>query len=80
MCLAIPGKVLTITDEARFARVGIVDFGGVRKEINLSCVPEAQPGDYILAHVGLAISLIDEVEAQRVLSYLDEISELEEHP
>jgi hydrogenase expression/formation protein HypC len=80
MCLAIPGKVLHIIEEAPLARVGMVDFGGVRKEINLSFVPEAQPGDYILAHVGLAISLIDEDEAQRVFTYLDEISKLEASP
>ncbi len=77
MCLAIPGRVLNIIDEAPLARVGMVDFGGVHKEINLTCVPDAQPGDYILAHVGLAISLINDDEAQRVLTYLDEINELE---
>jgi hydrogenase expression/formation protein HypC len=77
MCLAIPGQVLSVIEEAPFARVGLVDFGGVQKEINLTFVPEAQPGDYVLAHVGLAISLIDEHEAQRVLTYLDEINALD---
>ena len=76
MCLAIPGKVLSITEEAPLARVGMVDFGGVQRQINLTCVPEAQPGDYVLTHVGLAISVIDEAEAQRVFTYLDEIGEL----
>lgn len=76
MCLAIPGKVVSITQDAPLARAGLVDFGGVQREINLTCVPEAQPGDYILAHVGLAISVIDEDEAQCVFTYLAEIDEL----
>lgn len=76
MCLAIPGKILSITGEAPLARVGSVDFGGVQREINLACVPEAVPGDYILAHVGLAIGTIDETEADRVFTYLEEIGEL----
>ena len=76
MCLAIPGKVLSVTEIAPLARVGLVDFGGVQREINLTCVPEAQVGDYVLTHVGLAISVIDEDEAQRVFTYLDEIGEL----
>ena len=76
MCLAIPGKVLSIIEDAPFARVGMVDFGGVQREINLTCVPEAKPGDYVLAHVGLAISVLDEDEAQRVFTYLDEMGEL----
>ncbi|MEQ9145888.1 MAG: HypC/HybG/HupF family hydrogenase formation chaperone [Parvibaculaceae bacterium] len=73
MCLAIPGKVLSISGDGPLTRTGLVDFGGVRREINLSVVPEARPGDYVLAHVGLAISVIDEEEAERVFSYLDEI-------
>ncbi|MEQ9518008.1 MAG: HypC/HybG/HupF family hydrogenase formation chaperone [Parvibaculum sp.] len=76
MCLAIPGKVLSVTEAGPLARVGLVDFGGLQREINLTCVPEAQVGDYVLTHVGLAISVIDEDEAQRVFTYLDEIGEL----
>lgn len=76
MCLAIPGKVLNIVEDGPLARVGMVDFGGVHREINLTCVPEAKTGDYVLAHVGLAISVIDEAEAHRVFTYLDEIGEL----
>jgi len=76
MCLAIPGKVLSLTEATPLARVGLVDFGGVQREINLTCVPEAQVGDYVLTHVGLAISVIDEDEAERVFTYLDEIGEL----
>ena len=76
MCLAIPGRVLSITEATPFARTGLVDFGGIQREINLTCVAEAQVGDYVLTHVGLAISVIDEEEAERVFNYLDEIGEL----
>ncbi len=77
MCLAIPGKVLSITGEDPLTRTGTVDFGGVQRVVNLTCVPEAHPGDYILAHVGLAISVINDEEAQRVLTYLNEIGEVD---
>jgi len=58
-------------------RVGRVDFGGIVKEINLAYVPEARIGDYVLAHVGFAISMIDEAEAARVYEDLREIAEIE---
>ncbi len=76
MCLAIPGRVLSITETAPLARTGLVDFGGIQREINLTCVADAQVGDYVLTHVGLAISVIDEEEAERVFTYLDTIAEL----
>lgn len=78
MCLAVPGKVLEITDEGPLTRRGRVDFGGILKEVNLALVPEARVGDYVMVHVGIAISVVDEVEAQRVFEYLRQMDELEE--
>ena len=75
MCLAIPGKVLELRGEDPLLRTGRVQFGGVVKEINLAYTPEAKPGDYVLVHVGFAISVIDEREAKRVFEYLDHIGE-----
>jgi len=79
MCLAVPGRLVEIlnTDDPAF-RSGKVDFGGIRKEINLSFTPEAQVGKYVLVHVGFAISVIDEEEAKRVFEYLEEIGGLKE--
>lgn len=70
MCLAIPGKIASITNTEPLTRSGRVDFGGVVKEINLAFVPEADVGDYIIAHVGFAIARVSEAEAQRTLSEL----------
>jgi hydrogenase expression/formation protein HypC len=79
MCLAVPGKVVEIIDDGDIAfRRGRVDFGGIRKEINLAYVPEAEVGKYVLVHVGFAISVIDEDEAQRVFKYLEEMGGLQE--
>ena len=77
MCLAIPGKLITITvqlDET--FRQGRVSFGGIVKEVNLFLVPEANVGDYVLVHVGVAISVIDEEEAQRTFQYLQQMGEI----
>lgn len=78
MCLAIPGKVLSITGDEPLQRAGRVSFGGIVKEVNLAFVPEAQVGDYVIVHVGVAISRVDEAEAQRVFDYLREMDELAE--
>ena len=81
MCLAIPGKITSITDEGEMTRRGSVDFSGVTKEISLAFVPEAKVGDHVLVHVGFAISTIDETEAQeifRMLAEMDELGELED--
>jgi hydrogenase expression/formation protein HypC len=84
MCLAIPGKIVSITStsEDKIFRNGKVSFGGIIKEINLSMVPEAAIGDYVLVHVGVAISTIDEEEAQKTFEFLHamgETNELNEH-
>jgi hydrogenase expression/formation protein HypC len=78
MCLAIPGKILEILGEDPLTRSGRVSFGGVVKEVNLACVPEAAVGDYVIVHVGFAISKLDEAEAQQVFQYLQQMDELVE--
>ncbi len=80
MCLAVPGQILSIAGDDPLMRMGRIRFGGIVKEVSLACVPEAEVGDYVLVHVGFAISKLDEEEAQRVLAYLrntDELAELE---
>ena len=77
MCLSIPGKITEIYDEGSL-RMGKVDFGGVLKEVCLDYVPEAQMGQYVLIHVGFAISVLDEEEAQETLSLLREIAALDD--
>jgi len=79
MCLAIPGKVVEIMDAGDIAfRRAKVDFGGIKKEISLAYTPEAELGKYVLVHVGFAISVIDEEEAQRVFEYLKQMGSIEE--
>lgn len=78
MCLAIPGKITTITGEDPLSRAGKVDFGGILKEVSLAYVPEARVGDYVIVHVGFAISRLDESEANKVFEYLREMDELAE--
>lgn len=78
MCLAIPGKIERITGEDPLSRMGKVNFGGVVKDACLAYVPEAQVGDYVIVHVGFALSRVDREEAQKIFSYLAEMQELEE--
>jgi hydrogenase expression/formation protein HypC len=83
MCLAVPGKVLDITGDESLSRAGRVSFSGVVREVSLACVPEAKVGDYVLVHVGFALSVVDEEEANRIFDYLrqmDELAELEKPP
>jgi hydrogenase expression/formation protein HypC len=70
MCLAIPARVV----ELRSGDTALVDLGGIRKEISLALVPEAQVGDYVIIHVGYALGLIDPEEAQRTLDMFDELN------
>ncbi len=77
--MAIPGKIDSISNQLDDTfRVGKVSFGGILKEVNLMMVPEAKPGDYVLVHVGVAISVVDEAEAQKTFEYLQQIGELDE--
>jgi hydrogenase expression/formation protein HypC len=78
MCLAVPGKIVSIEGEDPILRSGKVDFAGIVKQINLAYVPEAKIGDYVLVHVGFAISTVDEQEAQQVFEYLRQMAELAE--
>lgn len=77
MCLAVPGRVKSVTPDGNM-RVAKVDFGGVAREVNLTLVPEASVGDHVLVHAGFAISRIDEAEAARVWEALREIDALEQ--
>ena len=77
MCLAVPGRIVQIDGED-LLRSGKVSFGGIVKEVNLSYVPEAMIGDYVLVHVGFAIGVVDEAEAQKVFEYLKAIDDLSE--
>ena len=72
MCLGIPGKVLELFEQDNLP-MGKVEFGGIVKEVCLAYTPEAEVGDYVLIHVGFAISRIDEEEANEIFQYLDEI-------
>ena len=77
MCLGIPGKVLEIREQDALP-MGKVEFGGIVKEVCLAYVPETQVGDYVLVHVGFAISKIDEEEAHEIFSYIEQIEQLGE--
>lgn len=77
MCLAVPGKVLDIIGDDPLLRSARVSFAGVVKEVSLTCAPQAQPGDYVLVHVGVAISVIDEKEAEETMFYLRQMGELD---
>ncbi len=76
MCLGIPGRVIEITEGDAGLRMGRVDFGGVRKEACLAYTPEVELGDYVIVHVGFAISRVDEEEALRTLELLATLGDL----
>jgi hydrogenase expression/formation protein HypC len=79
MCLAIPGKLIAITAQLDDTfRLGKVSFDGVIKEVSLTLVPEAKINDYIMVHVGAAISVVDEVEAKKTFDILKQVGELNE--
>jgi hydrogenase expression/formation protein HypC len=73
MCLAIPGKIVAIAEGAGFDRRGTVDYDGVRQEVALAYLPEVQVGDYVLVHVGFAMTRLDTGEAERILRELREL-------
>ncbi len=73
MCLAVPGKLLSIEGDDPLMRQGRIAFAGIVKPANLAYVPEAKPGDYVLVHAGFAITVIDEAEAIKTLAYLAEL-------
>jgi hydrogenase expression/formation protein HypC len=77
MCLAIPGKILE-TQECNGLRIGRVQFGGIVRQTSLDFVPEAQVGDYVIVHVGFAISRVDAQEAERTYQLLEEMGVLQQ--
>ena len=76
MCLGVPGQVIEVIHNEIGIPMGKVDFSGVVKEVCLAYTPEVEVGQWVVVHVGFAISLIDEVEARKVFEYLEEIGEL----
>lgn len=76
MCLAIPGRILSVSGDEPLLRSAKVDFGGVVKDVSLAYVPEAEIGDYVIVHVGVALNTVEEAEAQRTLEYLRQMDEL----
>ena len=72
MCLAIPGRIAEISESETLLRMGQVDFGGVKREVCLAYVPDAEVGDYVLVHIGFAISQVDETEAHERLAMMAE--------
>ena len=77
MCLAVPGEVLTIDESDPLLRQARVSFGGVVREVSLATLPEARPGDFVLVHAGVGISVVDADEAAQLLADLEQLAELE---
>ena len=77
MCIAIPGKIISISGDESLLRKAEVDFGGLTREVNLALLPEAQIGDYVLVHVGFALSIIDQKEADEIFRELKLLEEAE---
>ncbi len=78
MCLAIPGKVIEINQDAQGLRMAKTNFGGIVKQVCLEYTPEIVPGDYVLVHVGFALGKVDEAEAARTYKALEEMEQLAE--
>jgi hydrogenase expression/formation protein HypC len=78
MCLAVPGRLVELLGDDDGLANGVVEFAGLRRQVCLACVPEAQVGEYVIVHAGVAISRLDAAEAERLLSMLREMSELED--
>ena len=78
MCLGVPGQVVEVTPSEIGIPMGKVDFAGIVKEVCFAYIPDIAVGQWVVVHVGFAISRIDEEEAKQVFRYLEEIGELEE--
>jgi len=76
MCLALPARVVALKEAA----LATVELGGVRKEVSVALVPEAQPGDYVIVHVGHAIGMVDPAEAARTLALFGELGDMLDAP
>ena len=75
MCLGVPGRIVHWIDRSPLMAAADIDFGGIRKRCQMACVPEAIEGDYVLVHAGIALTIIDRVEAERVLATLAEMGD-----
>lgn len=75
MCLAVPGKVISIEGDTPFEKMGKVSFSGVLKDISLAYVPEVKVGDFVIVHVGFALNILDEAEAVEVFRELKALAE-----
>ncbi|MBE9043405.1 HypC/HybG/HupF family hydrogenase formation chaperone [Pleurocapsales cyanobacterium LEGE 10410] len=73
MCLAVPGKIVSIGDDEPLLRMGRVSFGGIIKQVSLAYLPEAVVGDYVIVHVGFALSILDRDEAEQTLNYVQQL-------
>jgi hydrogenase expression/formation protein HypC len=80
MCLAVPGQILTVQGADPATRTARVSFGGVVREVSLAFVPDAGPGDWVIVHVGFALSRLDEAEARRTIEDLARASGAPEGP
>jgi len=78
MCLAVPGKILSVAGDDPLTRTARVSFGGIVKEVSLAYTPQARVGDHVIVHVGFALNVLDEAEAGRVFEYLEQMGELAE--
>jgi hydrogenase expression/formation protein HypC len=78
MCLAIPGRLIEVTEDAHGVRMGKANFGGIVKQVCLEYTPEVNAGDYVLVHVGFALGKVDEDEAARTYKLLEEMEQLAE--
>lgn len=78
MCLAVPGQIISISNnDDPLLRIGKVSFGGTVTEVSLAYVPEAQVGDYVIVHVGFALSIVSREEAERTWEYLQQLETVE---
>ena len=75
MCLGVPGLVVERDEADDGMASGLVDFAGIRRRVCLACVPDARPGDYVIVHAGIALTLLDATEAGRVFAYLQDVGE-----
>ncbi len=74
MCLAVPGKIVSLSEKEPLLRMGRVSFGGIIKQVSLAYVPTAQVDDYVIVHAGFALSILDPTEAEKTLDYLHQLS------
>lgn len=78
MCLAVPGKIINISGDEPLSRMGSIDFSGIKKEISLAYLPEAEINNYVIVHAGFAISIIDEDEARESLKAFQQLDQFED--